>query len=89
MFWRYVFLAVETYVVSVVSLEAIGRQFFGTDYLLESEFCEFTFGVSFILAWLFLLIVSPLFLRSLRPIALVGWIIAFGALAIEILMPPL
>ena len=36
------------------------------------------FGFLYLGSWLFLLIVGPLFLRSLRWIALMGWIIAFG-----------
>jgi hypothetical protein len=40
-------------------------------------------------AWLFLLIVSPFFLRSLRWVALAGWIIAFGILILGTLMPAL
>jgi hypothetical protein len=41
------------------------------------------------IAWLFLLIASPFFLRSLRGVALVGWIIAFGILAFSALTPAL
>ncbi len=37
-------------------------------------------GIFISLAWLFLFIISPFFLKSLHWVALVGWIIAFGLL---------
>ena len=40
-------------------------------------------------SWLFLLIGSPFFLRSLRGIALSGWIVAFGTLLYAALNPRL
>jgi hypothetical protein len=46
-------------------------------------------GGLYLLAWLFLLIASPFFLRSLRSVALAGWIIAFGLLLIGGLFPRL
>src|SRR5437868_6885597 len=45
--------------------------------------------VIYLASWLFLLIGSPFFLRSLRGIALAGWIIAFGTLLYAVLAPRL
>jgi hypothetical protein len=45
--------------------------------------------ISFLLAWLFLFLVSPFFLRSLRAVALAGWLIAFGVLVLGVLTPAL
>jgi hypothetical protein len=85
-FWRCVFLAAETYVISAISLLAI-PEFFGMYYRSESQLLNFALAFFFITAWLFLFIVSPFFLRSLRSIALAGWIIAFGVIILGILMP--
>jgi hypothetical protein len=85
--WRCVFLAVETYVFSTIALLAIPDQFLRLDYISKSAFLGFSYSASFDLAWLFLLIASPFFLRSFRKIALAGWIMAFAALIIGLLKP--
>ena len=55
----------------------------------ESEAMGVVLGGVYLGAWLFLLIVSPFFLRSLRWVALAGWIIAFGLLILGSLFPAL
>ncbi len=71
--------------VSMVLLLTV-PPFFGMQLELESYFWEAFFGITFGLAWLFLFIVSPVFISSLRSIALAGWIIAFGVIISGILM---
>ena len=53
------------------------------------EVWQFLAGALYLSAFLFLLIVSPFFLRSLRGVALAGWIIAFGLLLFSTLFPRL
>ena len=55
----------------------------------ESEVLAIVLGLILMLCWLFLLIASPFFLRSLRGVALVGWIIAFGVLLLGMFTPAL
>ena len=67
----------------------LAERFWGLRVEPQSQLWSIVFGVSIILAWLFLLIVSPFFLRSLRGVALAGWIIAFGILVFGALTPAL
>jgi len=55
----------------------------------ESEVVAVVLGWTLMLCWLFLLIASPFFLKSLRRVALAGWIIAFGLLVLGIFAPVL
>ncbi len=85
--WRWTFLTLET-----VVLVGIGLSLFAELILHERPepylgSWSVPVAVLFGLSWLFLLIVSPFFLRSLRGIALAGWLIAFGALALGMILP--
>ena len=55
----------------------------------ESEVLSLALGALVMLCWLFLLIVSPFFLKTLRGVALAGWIIAFGLLVWGMITPAL
>ena len=88
-YWRRLFLVLETGVVVVFSFCLLAEKFWGLRVEPRSQAWSVVFGVAIMLAWLFLLIVSPFFLRSLRGVALAGWIIAFGILVINMLMPAL
>ena len=67
----------------------LAEKFWGLIWEPQSELLSVALGVMVMLSWLFLLIASPFFLRSLRGVALVGWIIAFGLLALSALTPAL
>jgi len=83
--WRLFFLGLETVVVVLVLFCLLGEWVYGVSIEPKSQVQAIVFGVSFALAWLFLLIASPFFLRSLRGVALAGWIIAFGILLLGLL----
>ena len=84
-YWRCLFIGLETIVVVtilsrflvliILSEDSFRMRMEVQSYLWPSTVLGFVE-----LAWLFLFIVSPFFLRSLRGVALAGWIIAFGIL---------
>ena len=87
--WRWVFIILET-VVAVAFLSAmLADRVWGLRWEPQSEFLAILLGISCMFAELFLLIVSPFFLRSLRGVALVGWLMAFGFLIFAVLTPAL
>jgi hypothetical protein len=88
-YWRRLFLVLETVVVGVFVFYLLAETFWGLRVEPQPQVWSVVFGASIILAWLFLLIVSPFFLRSLRGVALAGWIIAFGILMFSLLTPAL
>jgi hypothetical protein len=88
-FWRRLFLVLETVVVVVFLFCLLAERFWGLRVEPQAHVWSVVFGVVFMLAWLFLLIVSPFFLRSMRGVALAGWIIAFGILVVSLLSPVL
>ena len=75
--WRIVFLILETTLV-VSGLASALLQEFG-DPRAHGTF-EFLLGCLFSVSLLLLLFGSPWFIRSLRGIALAGWVLAFAAL---------
>ena len=89
--WRVLFLVME----AVVALQIVGPLFFARQ--IESckpptiptglqpvvQVGEWLVAIGCIGSWLFLLIVSPFFLRSLRWVALAGWLLAFGSLLLS------
>src|SRR5256885_4124181 len=75
-YWRRLFLVLETIVVGVFSFSLLAESFWGLRVEPQSQVWSVVFGVPIMLALLFLLIASPFFLRSLRGVALAGWIIA-------------
>ena len=83
------FLVLETVVVAVFLFCLLAERFWGLRVEPQSQVWAVVFGVAIMLAWLFLLIASPFFLRSLRGVALAGWIIAFGILVVSMLTPAL
>jgi membrane protein YdbS with pleckstrin-like domain len=85
--WRGLFLTLETLVLGVLLFCGLAERFWGLHVEPQSEWLAIVLGILICLAWLFLLIVSPFFLKSLRWIALLGWIIAFGGLLFGLLMP--
>lgn len=87
--WRFLFLVLETGVFVTFSFLVLIDRFFGLHIEPQSQAWLLVCEIPFMLAWLFLLIVSPFFLRSLRGVALAGWIIAFGILVFGALTPAL
>jgi hypothetical protein len=87
--WRSIFLVLEVLVVVVFLGGWIAERFFDAAWEPTFDLASVAVGVVLMLSWLFLLIASPFFLRSLRGVALAGWIIAFGLLAIAALNPGL
>jgi hypothetical protein len=76
--WKYLFLILETWVLVAVLFPILAKKIWGV--VIEPQpgafvDCIVVFSMA---AWLFLLVVSPFFLRSLRGVALAGWIIAMG-----------
>jgi hypothetical protein len=76
--WRWLFLIAETVVAGGFASLMLLKEFWGHAWPV-------ILGGSLMLAWLFLLVASPFFLRSLRGVALAGWIIAFGLLVMGML----
>jgi len=64
---------------------ALAERFWGLRVEPESEVTAALLGIFISLAWLFLLIASPFFLKRLGWIALAGWIIAFGTYLFAVL----
>ena len=89
MWWRRVFLILETIVVVSVVITIVAERQFGLILDPGDGVFGIALTVTLILAWLFLLIASPIFLRSLRGVALAGWIIAFGMFLLGMLTPAL
>lgn len=87
--WRRLFLVLEAIVVIVPLYCLLAEKLLGLRVEPESGIGSIVLGVSLMLAWLFLLVASPFFLRSLRGVALAGWIIAFGILVLGMLTPAL
>ena len=87
--WRWLFLVLETIVVATFLFAILFERFSGMPFEPEFEASSVIVGVAYMAAWLFLLIGSPFFLRSLRGVALAGWMIAFGILVFGLLTPAL
>ena len=65
----------------------VAEELFNLIWEPQSAVLSIVLGVLLLLSWLFLLIASPFFLKTLRGVALVGWIIAFGVLVLGVLTP--
>jgi hypothetical protein len=77
--WRIVFLILETtLVLSGLGSALLQRSGDSRSYKLSPW--EFSLGLLFGISTLLLLFGSPWFIRSLRGIALAGWILAFAGL---------
>jgi len=87
--WRWLFLVLESVVAVTFLLCVLLELFWGVRVEPQSQAWSVILGVLLMLAWLFLLIASPFFLRSLRGVALAGWIIAFAILLFGVLTPAL
>jgi len=81
-YWKWLFLILETVLVVGYLYLTLGGRFFGSHIERQSQVWSLAMGIPIMFAWMFLLVASPFFLRSLRGIALAGWIIAFGILLI-------
>ena len=86
-FWRPLFLAIEAYALIGFVLLRIGEYVFGRSlYRTQSFPLEVAFGL-YALAALYLMVVSPLFIPSLKRVALIGWCIGFGIVLIAMITP--
>ena len=88
-YWKWVFLVLEAVVLLPFLVWELAERFLRIPLDHVSDSIGVVLGGAYLGAWLFLLIVSPFFLRSLRWVALAGWIIAFGLLILGSLMPAL
>lgn len=86
-YWRWLFLALETLVAGGVALSLFAEFVMGYRGDPDLGMWTIPLAVLYGLAYLFLLIASPFFLRSLRGVALAGWLIAFGVLFLSMLFP--
>jgi hypothetical protein len=86
-FWRWLFIILPSVLLFTILSTFILDREFGLSIEPQSEPMSIVFGVSFLLALLFLLVVSPFFFRSLRAVAVIAWIIAVVILALSLLMP--
>jgi hypothetical protein len=86
-FWRWLFIILPSVLLFTILSAFILDSEFGLSIEPQSEPMSIVFGVSFLLALLFLLVVSPFFFRSLRAVAVIAWIIAVVILALSLLMP--
>ena len=82
-------MVLETVVAATFVSLVLLERFWGLRVEPQSQAWSVILGVPLMLAWLFLLVASPFFLRSLRGVALAGWIIAFGILLFAVLTPVL
>jgi hypothetical protein len=85
--WRWIFLTAEAVLLVTVLGVGLADRLLGVTCEPDSETLSVALGVLVTLCWLFLLIVSPFFLKTLRGVALAGWIIAFGLLVLGMLTP--
>lgn len=72
------FLGLEAVLLVVFLLCVIAEREFGVIIDFGSGVSEITAVIVFMAIWLFLLIGSPFFFRSLRWIAWIGWLLAVG-----------
>lgn len=87
--WRWFFIVLETALPVTILSFWLAERFWHLVWEPQSQVLSAALGVMVMVAWLFLLIASPFFLRSLRGVALAGWIIGFGLLAFSVLTPRL
>lgn len=85
--WKVLFIILD----AVVLIPLLSTVFFPSPNHRGSQFSgwQLVLVVVYLVSWLSLLIGSPFFLRSLRGVALSGWIIAFGILLYAVLNPRL
>jgi hypothetical protein len=87
--WRRLFLTLEAGVLIPVVLVLAFPGIADARIQSGVEVWLYLAGALYFSAFLFLLILSPFFLRSLRGVALAGWIIAFVLLLFSTLLPRL
>jgi hypothetical protein len=85
--WKVLFIVLE----AIVLIPFLFMLFSPNSNHRGSQFSlwQVVLAVVYLGSWLFLLIGSPFFLRSLRGIAVSGWIVAFGTLLYAVLNPRL
>jgi hypothetical protein len=81
-YWKSVFLVLEAVVLLLFISGEVADQILHLRLDVGPDV-----RVIYVGALLFLLIASPFFLRSLRWVALTGWLIAIGILTLSLLMP--
>jgi len=78
--WRWVFIVLETLLVGSFTLCVLIAPRFGWRGPFASPAFTLVHAVMVLVAWLFLLVASPFFLRSLRGVAAAGLVIALCGL---------
>ena len=87
--WNRVFLVTEAYVVGVSAI-VYGWRFATGRRIAEPTHWFITSALGlYAISVLFLMIASPFFIRSLKHVALAGWIIGFGLVLTSMLTPAL
>jgi hypothetical protein len=85
--WRWIFIVLQTAVFVTPSIAVTLEFGFGISVEPQPEYLAIAFGVSYMVAFLFLLIASPFFFKSLGKLAVIGWIVAFAILVISMCFP--
>jgi len=84
--WRWIFIVLQSVLVtfSFVQILAFGL---GISVEPQSQSLEVALGFSYLGSFLFLLIASPFFFKSLGKLAVIGWIVALCILVISMCFP--
>jgi len=85
--WRWIFIAVQAAVLGTFLLGVTLEFGFGVSVEPQPESLAMALGISYMAAFLFLLIASPFFFKSLGKLAVIGWIVAFAILVISMCLP--
>lgn len=85
--WRWVFIVVETVVVVSFLGQWIADRLFNLNWEPDSELPALVLGGLMAAAWLFLLVGSPFFMRSMRGLAFTGWAIAVAVFLLGLCSP--
>src|SRR5213593_877824 len=85
--WRLLFLTLEAGLIFCFVAFQIIDAAYGRRFMADAGTSQAIIAIFFGFALFFLLIVSPFFLKSLRWVALTGWLIATGILLSSSLTP--
>ena len=82
--WRWIFIGVQSAVFVTFLLTFILESGFGISVKPQDHSLDVALGFSLMAGYVFLLIASPFFFKSLGKLAVIGWIVALGILVISV-----